>query len=70
MFLFFEAASKGGHGPALLIQQEPFQRERKHRRKPVRLQGPNQALLVPDTRGERTRFQVMSEEHYNAIFQR
>ena len=34
------------------------------------LQGPNQAMLVPDTRGERTRFLIMSDEHYNQTFQR
>lgn len=27
-------------------------------------------MLVPDTRGERTRRMVMSEEHYNQIFER
>ena len=36
----------------------------------ARLQGPNQAVLCPDTRSERTLHQVMSAEHYNLIFER
>ncbi len=34
------------------------------------VQGPNQAIVVPDTRGERTRNMVMSQEHYNEMFDR